>query len=145
MIGNGGYSYEHRRVGNTVYVDDDWGSTTPNTSADAGGTLPASVKYKVNAFNNIPEAINALPAAGGTVVLLGNTTSYSAAIRYEPVTFQFVNDTVTAGQNTVNISGALTLTNTLAFSDTSLPAGTTLLSGPGVTFTSAATMNGATA
>jgi fibronectin-binding autotransporter adhesin len=124
----------------TVYVNNNWANTTLESDADGAGVLGA--QFGVNAFADIQSAINALPAAGGTVVIQGNTsgTPYSAAINVNRpgVVFQFAADSVpgNAAETDVFISGNITLTEAPAFAN----AGGPLSGATSVTFSG--TING---
>ncbi|WP_425616402.1 beta strand repeat-containing protein [Anatilimnocola sp. NA78] len=122
----------------TVYVNNNWANTTLEADADGGGVL--SAQYGVTAFADIQSAINALPVAGGTVVIQGNATAYSAPINvHRPgINFQFAVDTVpaNAAETSVLISGPITLTNAPTFSN----ATGLLTNAAGVTFSG--TING---
>ncbi|MEQ8791942.1 MAG: autotransporter-associated beta strand repeat-containing protein, partial [Pirellulaceae bacterium] len=96
---------------NAVYVDDTWTGTAPGDDPEPGLGLPLVFNY--NAFDNLPDAL-AFVADSGDVIVYGG--SYAAALDInKDATFQTRTNPFVPGDTLVDITGAVTLTNSATF------------------------------
>ena len=106
----------------TIYVDDSWSGTAP--FANPANNPVGPLMFGVNAFSDIPSAI-AASSSGGTIVVFGGTYPAAVDINQNLAPFQISVNSTIAGETTVAVNGAVTLTSAASFVATGVGTGGT--------------------
>ena len=129
-----------------AFVNEDWASVVPGEDPD--GTGPAEA-YLVDAYATIQDAIDNVNAGGRIYVLGNNDSGYASFDLNENVQVRFIADYQNAGETTVTLNGAVTLSQNadwVLFDGTIVGAqATTAVDPANLTTTAAGTIDGAAA